>query len=162
MFSKLLLTAALFAPYPIAPNYTLASCDDPIQRDQILSDPEKIVSTDAIEARSHTEATGSEALMDKLAARASLSEKPQAEIFGKVSSSPEYQGVMENGRQLQQRMDEESSALKSSKDDLAACRSFIRTAETLVEIGANADRGYAIMRKIIEDEAKSRGVSLTD
>jgi hypothetical protein len=159
----LLATAALFVTDPPLPSYTLASCDDPVQRSQILAtDPEKVASLDGTKARSAAKEAETDALLNKLAARAQLTDEQKAEVAMKIFESPEFNAEFDKGMKLVSAMMEHLSAIMKSKEALPNCRVVVRMMQSLPEIEANADRQWEIIRKIFDDEAARRGVSLAD
>jgi hypothetical protein len=163
MISLLLATAAMFAAEPGMPNYTLASCDDPAMRAKILeTDPEKLASLDAMKSRSAAKEAEMDALMTKLATRAHLSAEQRAEVAMKSFQSPEFQAEFEKGMALVGTMLGHVEAIARSKEEVPNCRAIVQMMESLPAIEANADRQWAIMRKIVDDEAARRGVTLTD
>jgi len=163
MIDLLLATAALLAADPVMPSYTISNCNDPAMRTKILeTDPEKLASIDALKSRSAAKEAELDALMTKLATRAHLTDEQKGEVAMKMLESPEFKAEFEKGMELVGTMLEHLGAIMKSKDELPNCRAIVRMMDSLPAIDANADRQWAIMRKIVDDEAAKRGISLTD
>ena len=80
----------------------------------------------------------------------------------KSFQSPEFQAEFEKGMALVGSMLGHVEAIARSKEEVPNCRAIVQMMESLPAIEANADRQWAIMRKIVDDEAARRGVTLAD
>jgi hypothetical protein len=163
MLRVLLLGAALAAADAPAPQFTLAACDDPVARLQLLeSDPEKLPAIDALKARSTENEARMTQLMDRLAERAKLSPDQKANVAMKMMDSPDFKAAFEEGMALVSQIMQDLNALVESKDELKNCRTVVHMMSLIPVVDANANRQWEAMRRVVEAEATRRGVSLTD
>jgi hypothetical protein len=164
MLSALLLAAAAVASAdPSAPQFTLATCDDPVARHQLLlTDPEKLPALDALKARSTQNETRMTQLMDRLAERAKLTPEQKAEVGMKMLDSPDFKAAFEEGMTLVGQIMADMNAVAESKDELKNCRTIVHMMSLVPAVDANANRQWEAMRRVVEAEAVRLGVSLAN
>ena len=163
MLSALLLGAALAAADVPAPQFTLATCDDPMARHALLrTDAEKIPALDAVRTRSSQNEARMTQLMDRLAERAKLSAEEKANVAMSMLDSPEFKAAFEEGMGLVSQMMADLNAVMESKDELKNCRTLVHMMSLVPAVDANANRQWEVMRRVVEAEATRRGVSLAD
>ena len=163
MLSVLLLGAALAAADAPAPQFTLATCDDPVARDRLLNaDPEDLPALATVKARSTANEARMSQLMDRLAERAKLTPEQKAEVAMGMLEAPEFKTAFEEGMALVGQMMDDVQAVLSSKDKLKNCRTLVHMMSLVPAVDANASRQWEAMRRVVEAEAARRGVSLAD
>ncbi len=163
MLSALLLGAALAAGGAPVPQFTLATCDDPVARHALLrTDPEKLPALDAVKARSTENEARMTLLMDRLAERAKLSPEEKANVALSMLDSPEFKAAFEEGMSLVSQMMADLNVVMESKDELKNCRTLVHMLSLVPAVDANANRQWEAMRRVVEGEAVRRGVSLAD
>lgn len=163
MLSALLLGAAVAAADAPAPQFTLAACDDPVARHALLqADPEEFPALAAVKARSTQNETRMTQLMDRLAERAKLTPAQKADVAMSMLDSPEFKVAFEEGMGLVNQMMADLNSVMESKDELKNCRTLVHMMSLVPAVDANANRQWEAMRRVVEDEAARRGVSLAD
>ena len=163
MLSALLLGAALAAADVPAPQFTLATCDDPVARGRLLqADPENMTALAAVKARSTQNEARMTRLMDRLAERAKLSPEQKSEVAMSMLEAPDFKAAFEEGMGLVSQIMDDMNSVASSTDELKNCRSVVHMMSLLPAVEANANRQWDAMRRVVEAEAARRGVSLAD
>jgi hypothetical protein len=162
MLSALLLAAVAVADVP-SPQFTLATCDDPVARHRLLeTDPEGLPPLAALKARSTENEARMTQLMDRLAERAKLSPGQKAEVAMSMLAAPDFKAAFEEGMGLVSQIMADMNAVAASKDELKNCRTFVHMMSLVPAVDANANRQWEAMRRVVEAEAARRGVSLAD
>jgi hypothetical protein len=163
MLSVLLLGAALAAADAPAPQFTLATCDDPVARQALLrADPEKLPALDSVRARSTQNEARMSQLIDRLSERAKLTPEEKANVAMSMLDAPGFKAAFEEGMSLVNQMMADLDALMASKDELKNCRTLVHMMSLVPAVDANANRQWEAMRQVVEGEAARRGVSLAD
>jgi hypothetical protein len=163
MLSALLLGVAVAAAAVPAPSFTLATCDDPVARHQLIeTDSEKLPALEALKARSTENEARTTQLMDRLAERAKLSPQQKADVGLKMMESAEFRVAFDEGMALVSQIMQDMNALVESKDELSNCRTVVHMMSLVPAVDANANRQWDVVRRVLEAEAARLGVSLAD
>jgi hypothetical protein len=163
MLSALLLGVAVTAADAPAPQFTLATCDDPVARHALLrADAEEFPALEAVKARSTQNETRMTQLMDRLAERAKLTPEEKANVAMSMLESPEFKVAFEEGMALVNQMMADLNSVMESKDEVKNCRTLVHMMSLVPAVDANANRQWEAMRRVVEAEAGRRGVSLAD
>ena len=163
MLTSLLLAMLLAAqPTPESSAYTLATCDDPSAREAMLAaGPDGFPIFRAVKDASRANDARMTRLLDRLTERARLTPDQRAGVAISMVEDTRFKAAFRQGATLLEKVMTTIMTM-TGKDARADCRAVIAMSGDLPAIEANAQQQWDAIRRVLEDEAKRRGVSLAD